>query len=193
MNVDTDTLASAGMPAFLEQTGKLLEWMRALSREEAQALWKCNDKIAEQNYQRFQEMELSKNLTPAIIAYEGIQYQYMAPAVFGGTESEYVQEHLRILSGFYGVLKPFDGVVPYRLEMQAKASDAGDSVPVLGRPDLPGSDRGRPCDSEPCFKRVFQVRGEVSAAGRSLHHLCFRGAFRRKGEAERDFRQDGEG
>ena len=50
----------------------------------------------------------------------------MAPAVFGGTESEYVQEHLRILSGFYGVLKPFDGVVPYRLEMQAKASDAGD-------------------------------------------------------------------
>ena len=46
MNVDTDTLASAGMPVFLEQTGKLLEWMRALSREGAQALWKSNDKIA---------------------------------------------------------------------------------------------------------------------------------------------------
>ena len=50
----------------------------------------------------------------------------MAPAVFGGKETDYIQEHLRILSGFYGVLKPFDGIVPYRLEMQAKASHAGD-------------------------------------------------------------------
>ena len=61
-----------------------------------------------------------------MIAYEGIQYQYMAPAVFGGAQTDYIQEHLRILSGFYGVLKPFDGVTPYRLEMQAKASEAGD-------------------------------------------------------------------
>ncbi len=126
MNVDTDTLAPEGMPVFMEQTGQLLKWMRDLSYEEAKALWKCNDKIADQNYRRFQEMDLTKNLTPAVITYEGIQYQYMAPAVFGGKEAEYVQEHLRILSGFYGVLKPFDGVVPYRLEMQAKASDAGD-------------------------------------------------------------------
>ena len=44
----------------------------------------------------------------------------MAPAVFESGQFEYVQEHLRILSGFYGVLKPMDGVVPYRLEMQAK-------------------------------------------------------------------------
>lgn len=67
-------------------------------------------------------MELEKNLTPALISYEGIQYQYMAPAVFSEKEWDYVQENLRILSGFYGVLKPFDGVTPYRLEMQAKAA-----------------------------------------------------------------------
>ena len=126
MNVDTDTLAPAGLPVFLKETEQLMDWMRRLSYAEAKALWKCNDKIAEQNYRRFQEMDLTRNLTPAVTAYEGIQYQYMAPAVFGAEESEYIQEHLRILSGFYGVLKPFDGVVPYRLEMQAKASDAGD-------------------------------------------------------------------
>lgn len=126
MNVDTDTLAPSGLPVFLEETEQLMEWMRRLSLAEAKALWKCNDRIAEQNYRRFQEMDLRRNLTPAVIAYEGIQYQYMAPAVFGGAETEYIQEHLRILSGFYGVLKPFDGVVPYRLEMQAKASEAGD-------------------------------------------------------------------
>lgn len=56
----------------------------------------------------------------ALLAYEGIQYRYMAPAVFTSDALEYVQEHLRILSGFYGVLRPFDGVRPYRLEMQAK-------------------------------------------------------------------------
>jgi cytoplasmic iron level regulating protein YaaA (DUF328/UPF0246 family) len=49
----------------------------------------------------------------------------MAPGVFSDREFAYVQEHLRILSGFYGVLKPFDGVVPYRLEMQAKLSVDG--------------------------------------------------------------------
>ena len=126
MNMDTDTLAPESLPVFLEKTEELLAWMRQLSRQEAKELWRCNDRIADQNYQRFQEMNLRKNLTPAVISYEGIQYQYMAPAVFGGAETEYIREHLRILSGFYGVLKPFDGVVPYRLEMQAKASEAGD-------------------------------------------------------------------
>lgn len=61
-------------------------------------------------------------LTPAIFSYEGIQYQNMAPQVMTAEQLEYVQAHLRILSGFYGVLRPFDGVVPYRLEMQAKLS-----------------------------------------------------------------------
>lgn len=132
MNIDTDTLAFRSMPVFLSETEELLAWMRRLTFAEAKAIWKCNDKIAEQNYRRFQEMDLERNLTPAVIAYEGIQYQYMAPAVFGGAQTDYIQEHLRILSGFYGVLKPFDGVTPYRLEMQAKASEAGDLYKFWG-------------------------------------------------------------
>ena len=132
MNIDTDTLAFKSMPVFLSETEELLAWMRRLTFAEAKAVWKCNDKIAEQNYRRFQEMDLERNLTPAVIAYEGIQYQYMAPAVFGGAQTDYIQEHLRILSGFYGVLKPFDGVTPYRLEMQAKASEAGDLYKFWG-------------------------------------------------------------
>ena len=119
MNIDTDTLACRSIPVFLDETKELLVWMRCLTFGQAKELWKCNDKIAEQNYRRFQEMDLERNLTPAVIAYEGIQYQYMAPAVFGGAQTDYIQEHLCILSGFYGVLKPFDGVTPYRLEMQA--------------------------------------------------------------------------
>ena len=67
-------------------------------------------------------MDLYHHLTPAVLAYKGIQYQYMAPGVFTDMELEYIQQHLRILSGFYGILRPFDGVTPYRLEMQANLS-----------------------------------------------------------------------
>ncbi len=121
MNIDTDTFSSKGLPVFMEKTESLLEWVKTLSFQEAKKLWGCNDKLAELNFGRFREMNLQKNLTPALISYEGIQYQYMAPFVFTDKEWDYVQEHLRILSGFYGVLKPLDGVTPYRLEMQAKA------------------------------------------------------------------------
>lgn len=126
MNRDPDTLECRSVPVFLEETEHLLEWMRKLTYEEAKQLWKCNDRLAEQNYERFRRMDLFHDLTPAVISYEGIQYQYMAPSVFGRREADYIQEHLRILSGFYGVLRPFDGVTPYRLEMQAKASEEGD-------------------------------------------------------------------
>lgn len=121
MNVDTDTFCYETLPVFLEETEILMKWIQEKSFAELQKLWACNAKIAELNCERFREMDLRKNLTPALISYEGIQYQYMAPAVFSDAQWAYVQEHLRILSGFYGVLKPLDGVTPYRLEMQAKA------------------------------------------------------------------------
>lgn len=120
MNIDEEVLEYQDLPILLEETSRIMNWMKSLSLEEAKILWNCNDKLAEQNFERFQNMNLEKRLTPAILSYEGIQYQYMAPAVFEDRMLSYVQEHLRILSGFYGVLKPMDGVTPYRLEMQAK-------------------------------------------------------------------------
>lgn len=124
MNVDSDKLAPLGMPVFLNDTAEILKWLKTKNYEELKALWKCNDKIAEQNVERLAHMELYDALTPAILSYEGIAYQYMAPAVFEEKQLQYVQKHLRILSAFYGVLKPMDGVTPYRLEMQAKANIA---------------------------------------------------------------------
>ena len=120
MNVDTDSFLYRDLPRFLPRTEQLCTTLQSMSAEELKKLWKCNDQIAELNLQRLQNMDLQSNLTPAILAYEGIQYQYMAPGVFTDREYAYIQEHLRILSGFYGILKPFDGVTPYRLEMQAK-------------------------------------------------------------------------
>ena len=121
MRVDTDTFDCNELPVFLDKTKILKDWISSLSYEQQKTLWVCNDKIARQNAERFAHMDLWSNLTPALLAYDGVQYTYMAPAVFEDGQFDYVQDHLRILSGFYGVVKPMDGVVPYRLEMQAKA------------------------------------------------------------------------
>ena len=125
MNIDTDVFGYTDLPVFLSRTKELMTYMKSLSFAEAKKLWGCNDKIAEQNFERYATMDLERGLTPAIISYEGIQYQYMSPMVLSEDGLDYIQKHLRILSGFYGILKPFDGVTPYRLEMQAKASVGG--------------------------------------------------------------------
>ena len=129
MREDGDTLAPRGLPAFLGEAERLRDALRAMTAPERQALWRCSGAIAAVNEERLAAMDLERAHTPAILAYEGIQYQYMAPGVFTGEALDYVQEHLRILSGFYGLLRPFDAVTPYRLEMQAR-------LPVDGGRDL---------------------------------------------------------
>ena len=120
MNVDTDSFPYRDLPEFLTSTEELRRKMQSMSYEELKKLWKCNDQILQQNIRRLEQINLRSGLTPAILAYDGIQYQYMAPGVFTDSELAYIQRHLRILSGMYGILRPFDGVSPYRLEMQAK-------------------------------------------------------------------------
>ncbi len=123
--LEDDAVAPVGLPTFVEDAEALATWVRGLSYTEQRALWKCSDAIARQNADRFEHMDLRAGLTPALLAYDGIQYAYMAPTVFESEQLEYVQEHLRILSGLYGVLRPMDGVVPYRLEMQARVTIGG--------------------------------------------------------------------
>lgn len=120
MNVVEGALGWDNLPEFMEETASILQKLQGMSYDELKKLWKCSDKIAEENVARLENMDLRRGLTPAILAYEGIQYQHMSPAVFSQEALEYATEHLRILSGFYGVLKPFDGVTLYRLEMQSK-------------------------------------------------------------------------
>ena len=125
MREDGDFLAPRQAPALLERAAVLAEWLRGLDYTALKKLLACNDGIAELNFRRFQEMDLRRPGTPALLSYDGIQYQYMAPHLFTRPQFEYAETHLRILSGFYGVLRPFDGVLPYRLEMGAKLETDG--------------------------------------------------------------------
>lgn len=124
MIIDTDTFETSS-PKFLEQTKIIKQKLQNLSDEQLQKIWKCSDSIAKTNIQRLQTMNFDTATTPAILAYEGLQYKHMGASVFSTDEFAYLDRHLRILSGFYGILKPLDGVVPYRLELQAKLEVGG--------------------------------------------------------------------
>ncbi|MCI7194888.1 peroxide stress protein YaaA [Acidaminococcus fermentans] len=125
MRVDLESGCACTPPFFLPETRQLLSWLRSLSFGQLRTLWACSQSLAEENWERLRQMDLEKAATPALLAYEGIQYQYMAPAVFEDGQMDWVGERVRILSGFYGALRPFDRVVPYRLEMQAKGAPEG--------------------------------------------------------------------
>lgn len=120
MNIDDDIFEYGSKPVFFEQAEEIMNYMKNLSYDECKTIWKCSDKLAQLNYDRVVNMDLNYRLTPALFSYEGIQYQYMGARVLSRDALEYLQDNLRILSGFYGILKPLDGVVPYRLEMQSK-------------------------------------------------------------------------
>ena len=124
MQIDTEAFpCTQGL--FLQQTKEILLKLQGMSMPELQKLWACNDALAEQNYERISQMDLARNLTPAVLAYVGLQYTHMGPRVLESDAWDYVCANLRILSGFYGLLRASDGVTPYRLEMQAKLELAG--------------------------------------------------------------------
>ena len=125
MRVDNDTFVPLSKPVFLDKTEKIKEVLTQMELPALQKLWECNDEIAELNFKRLQNMNLERNLTPAVFAYDGLQYQHIAPNVLDEVALDYLQKNLRILSGFYGMLRAFDGVVPYRLEMQARLACDG--------------------------------------------------------------------
>ncbi|MBP3926250.1 MAG: YaaA family protein [Clostridium sp.] len=120
MNIAEEAPAVAGVPCFLNKTEVVKQYLKKQDYDTLKEIWKCNDKLAQLNAERVKDMDLKRQVTPAVFAYEGIQYQSMAPMVMEQSQLDYIEKHLYILSGFYGILRAFDGVVPYRLEMQAR-------------------------------------------------------------------------
>ncbi len=124
MAENNDDFSFRRIPVFLNEAKRLQSWLRSMTFEERKMLWACSEKIARESSELL-DSDLESGLSPAIVTYVGIQYQTMSPSIFTDEELEYVEENLRILSGFYGILRPFDGIRAYRLEMQAKRSPSG--------------------------------------------------------------------
>jgi len=120
MLISDDIFITQSQPVFLHETDQLLHYLQSLSYDDAKTLWQCSDKLARQEYEKLHHIDLKGSHTPALFAYEGLQYQHIKATVLEEAALDYLFEHLSILSGFYGILRPFDAVSPYRLEMQAK-------------------------------------------------------------------------
>jgi len=109
----------ATLPGFSDKTQQLLLLCKNLSKNQIKQLMNISDKLAELNYHRYQDFD---NLTTrqAIFAYNGDVYDNIDRLSFSEEERDFLQSHMLIISGLYGLLRPLDQIRAYRLEMSTK-------------------------------------------------------------------------
>lgn len=114
-------------PRFLDQSQLIIEQIKKLAPQDIASLMKLSDKLALLNYERYQNFTLpftKSNAKPAIFAFKGDVYQGFDADTLSNDDLAFAQQHLRILSGLYGVLRPLDLMQAYRLEMGTKFNNS---------------------------------------------------------------------
>ncbi|ATC97970.1 MAG: peroxide stress protein YaaA [Pseudomonadota bacterium] len=128
-NLDYETPAPSKnhtQPELLAHSKELIEVCRELSAQDLSSLMKISDKLAGLNVARFTEWQTpfnDSNAKQAIYAFNGDVYVGLDAATLSEKALDYAQGHLRILSGLYGILKPLDLMMAYRLEMGTKLTN----------------------------------------------------------------------
>ncbi len=114
------TVKSHSQPLFLKESERLIKTMRRLKPADLTNLMGISDKLAATNFERFQTWTTpftTRNARQAILAFNGEVYNGLKARELNEDELGYSQDHLRILSGLHGILRPLDLIQPYRLEM----------------------------------------------------------------------------
>lgn len=115
IRVDNSTI-----PEFLKESAQLIKCLKQKKPSEISELMGISSKLSELNCQRYKDFHTPftlENSRPAILAFKGDVYEAIDIEKYNKNDFEFAQEHLRILSGLYGLLKPLDLIQPYRLEM----------------------------------------------------------------------------
>ncbi len=128
LNIE-DVKFSTSIPRFLRKTNNIVKLIKNLSIIELKSLMNISDNLSKVNYQRYQDFEtVSDNeKKPAILMFSGDTFNGLSFREFDKKACEYAQENLRILTGLYGILRPFDVIKPYRLEMGTNTKNILDS------------------------------------------------------------------
>jgi cytoplasmic iron level regulating protein YaaA (DUF328/UPF0246 family) len=122
-------VATNTQPAFLKDSEVLIKQLRKLSPADIANLMDLSDPLALLNFNRYADWRLPftpENAKQAVLAFDGDVYDGLAAKTLSAADLDFAQQHVRILSGLYGILKPLDLMQPYRLEMGTKfANKAG--------------------------------------------------------------------
>ncbi|MGK3129660.1 peroxide stress protein YaaA [Pantoea sp. C8B4] len=111
---------------LLEKSQQLIDVARDLSPAQISSLMSISDKLAHLNAERFNQWQppfTLDNARQAILAFKGDVYTGLQAETFSEADFDFAQQHLRMLSGLYGVLRPLDLMQPYRLEMGIKLAN----------------------------------------------------------------------
>lgn len=122
----TPVATPATQPRLLKDTKALAGILRKKSRADIQDLMHVSEKLADLNFNRFQDFTLpltEANAKPAGLAFRGDVYQDLEFETFNDTEAEFANRQIRILSGLYGILRPNDLMAAYRLEMGTRLAN----------------------------------------------------------------------
>jgi uncharacterized protein len=122
------TSSKTTKPRFLSESQLLIDQLRELAPQDIASLMKLSDNLAQLNYDRFQQFQIpfnKKNARACVFAFRGDVYQGLDADSLNADDLAFAQNHLRILSGLYGVLRPLDLMQAYRLEMGTKFSNNG--------------------------------------------------------------------
>lgn len=123
MDMDPVEGVTPTRPSFQAEADELAGVARDLSAGDLQKLMKISDSLARLNADRFRDFG-AMDEKPAALAFAGDTYQGLEAASLDADEMAWAQDHLRILSGLYGVLRPLDAIQPYRLEMGSRLKNA---------------------------------------------------------------------
>jgi len=121
-HVEQHTLAS-----FIDEAALLIDELRRLSPQQIASLMHLSDALARTNFLRYADWSRDHcrdNAKQAILAFNGTAYEGLQAETLPGADLDYAQQHLRILSGLYGVLRPLDLMQPHRLEMGTRLANA---------------------------------------------------------------------
>ena len=113
------------IPEFFTESASLIKELRKLSAAELAKLMKVSEKLAVLNADRYRNWKIrpgSANAKQALMAFKGDVFNAMAVESYTVEAFDFAQQHLRILSGLHGILRPLDLIQPYRLEMATQLS-----------------------------------------------------------------------
>jgi uncharacterized protein len=115
------------LPEFIDEAAELIDGLKKLSPQQIGSLMRISDPLAQLNFQRYADWSKrfgTDNAKQAMLAFNGDVYEGFAAKSLSASDLDYAQNHVRVLSGLYGLLRPLDLLQPYRLEMGTRFANA---------------------------------------------------------------------